>query len=105
MLNTYLNEMRSISGGGAAFQSLKLINHRLSVSKINQILSVFVSVFWLLLIFKSIWPISCSMEPDFFKIGVLAVTVSAVSCLFYFGKSDNKVTKTQLTPRSLSVEP
>jgi len=76
-----------------------------SVSKINQILSVFISVFWMLLIFKSLWPISCSRDPDYFKIGVLVVTASAISCLFYFGTSDNKVTKTQLSLRGLSVEP
>lgn len=76
-----------------------------SVSKINQILSVFISLFWMLLIFKSLWPISCSLEPNYFKIGVLVVTVAAVSCLFYFGKSDNEVTKTKLSSRSLSVEP
>jgi len=76
-----------------------------SVSKINQILSVFISLFWVLLIFKSLGPISCSLDPNYFKIGVLAVTALAVSCLFYFGKSDNKETKTKLSPRSLSVEP
>jgi hypothetical protein len=76
-----------------------------SVSKINQGLSVFISLFWVLLIFKSLWPISFSLEPDYFKIGVLAVTASAISCLFYFGKSDNEKTETQLASRSLSVEP
>ncbi|MBK8114228.1 MAG: hypothetical protein IPK44_06630 [Candidatus Accumulibacter sp.] len=76
-----------------------------SVSKINQILSVFISLFWVLLIFKSLWPISSSLEPNWFKVGVLVVTVSAVSCLLYFGKSSNKETKTKLTPRSFCVEP
>jgi hypothetical protein len=76
-----------------------------SVSKINQILSVFISVFWMLLIFKSLWPISSSLNPDYFKTGVLMVTFFSISCLFYFGKSDNKLTKTQLSTRSLSVEP
>lgn len=75
-----------------------------SVSKINQILSVFISLFWMLLIFKSLGPISCSLKPDYFKIGVLVVTFCAVSCLFYFGKSNNKETITKLSPRGLSVE-
>lgn len=76
-----------------------------SVSKINQILSVFVSLFWMLLIFKSLWPISYSLEPDYFKIGVLVVTVLAISFLFCFGKSDSKKTITKLSLRILSVEP
>jgi len=75
-----------------------------SVSKINQILSVFISLFWMLLIFKSLLPISCLLEPNPFKIAVLAVTVSSVWCLFHFGKSDNKVTKTKLSMRELRVE-
>lgn len=49
-----------------------------SVSKINQILSVFISLFWGLLIFKSLWPISCRLEPNYFKIGVLMVTVLTI---------------------------
>lgn len=76
-----------------------------SVSKINQILSFFISVFWLLLIIKSLLPICSSLAPDYFKISVLALTLGAASCLFVFGKSGNKETKTTLQPRKVTVEP
>lgn len=75
-----------------------------SVSKINQILSLFVSIFWALLIIKSLLPISCSLAPDYFKVSVLALTVAAASCLFIFGASGNKETRTKLTSRQLTVE-
>jgi hypothetical protein len=87
------------------FKSFLTASGRYSVSKINQILSAFISLFWMLLILKSLWPISCSLEPNYFKIIVLIVTVSSVCCLFRFGKSENKETKTKLSTRDLSVEP
>jgi len=74
-----------------------------SVSKINQILSVFISLFWMLLIFKSLLPISTLLNPDYFKIGVLVLTMAAIWCLFGLGKSDNKKTDSKLVPRESSV--
>lgn len=76
-----------------------------SVSKINQILSLFISLFWVLLIIKSLLPISCSLAPDYLKIGVLALTVAAASCFFIFGTSGNQGTKTKLERREVTVEP
>lgn len=75
-----------------------------SVSKINQLLSLFVVAFWLVLIFKSLWPISCSLAPDILKILVLTVTVVAVSYLFCNGKSEIKKTECKLSQRDLIVE-
>lgn len=75
-----------------------------SVSKINQILSVFISLFWILLIFKSLLPISCSLEPNCFKIGVLVGTVIACFCLFYFGKSETTDTTIKLSKRKLIIK-
>jgi len=90
---------------GVSSKNLLTAPGEYSVSKINQILSVFISAFWMLLIFKSLWPISSSIKPDYFKISILMVTFSSISCMLYFGKSENKVTKTQLSTRSLSIEP
>lgn len=75
-----------------------------SVSRINQILSVFISLFWVLLILKSLWPISPALEPDYFKIGILVITMLAVFCLFYYGPSDNKETRVKLSERAFTVE-
>lgn len=75
-----------------------------SVSKINQILSLFISLFWVLLITKSLMPISCSSTPDYIKIGVLLLTAMAALCLFVFATSGNKETKTKLTSRKVTIE-
>lgn len=76
-----------------------------SVSKINQILSLFISLFWLLLIIKSLLPISCSSAPDYLKICILILTTVAAMCLFIFGTSSNKETKTKLVSRVVTVKP
>ena len=76
-----------------------------SVSKINQILSAFISVFWLMLIIKSILPISFDLPPAPFKICIILITVLSVFALFYWGKSENKSTETVLTEREFNVKP
>jgi hypothetical protein len=75
-----------------------------SVSKINQILSFFISLFWVLLIAKSLCPVSCSSAPDCFKIGVLTITAVAIAFIFTLAKSKNKKTKMKLTSRIVTVE-
>lgn len=74
-----------------------------SVSKINQILSFFVSWFWIVLITKSLLPISSSLKIDWFKVAVMIVTIVTVGCLFKYGKSQNEETETRLTSRKVSV--
>ena len=76
-----------------------------SVSKINQILSFFISSFWGLLIIKSFLPLSCALPIDYFKVMVLAITLIATLCLFIFGSSGNKETRTKLSDRKVSIEP
>lgn len=75
-----------------------------SVSKINQILSLFISLFWAMLITKSISPISCDLSIDYFKVIALLITVIAVSCLFSLGKAGNKETKTKIGSRQVIIE-
>lgn len=76
-----------------------------SVSKINQILSFYISLFWLLLMVKSILPVTPSFPPDWFKVGILSVTVIAFVSLLKFGKSENKKTTTKLSERGIKIEP
>ena len=76
-----------------------------SVSKINQILSFYISLFWLLLMVKSILPVATSFSPDWFKVGVVSVTVIAFVSLLKYGKSENKETITNLSKRAVKVEP
>lgn len=75
-----------------------------SVSKVNQILSFFISVFWVLLIAKSLWPISSTLPPDYLKSGVVMLTVIAKICLLTLAKSGNEETKTKLVSRGVTVE-
>ena len=74
-----------------------------SVSKINQILSFFVSLFWLGLIIKSVWR-NPSLQFDIFIGGALTLTLLAAFCLFYYGRSEIDQTKTTLHKRQISVE-
>jgi hypothetical protein len=74
-----------------------------SVSKINQILSLFITVFWCVLIWRSLAPFDVTKELDIFKAFVLLITVSAMICLLWFGKSSNQGTDTKLSPRKVEV--
>ena len=75
-----------------------------SVSKINQILSVFISVFWSILIIKSLLPISPDLPFCFFKTSVVFITFCGVFSLFFWGKSEVSATKTTIIDRSCSVK-
>jgi hypothetical protein len=75
-----------------------------SVSKINQILSLSISMFWVLLIFKNLMPMSCSSEPDCFKISILVITAVATRLLFTLTQSDNEETKMKLKLRKITVQ-
>ena len=75
-----------------------------SVSKINQILSVFVTLIWILLFTKSILPISIDLPPDCYKITVLIFTIGSIWVLYKLGRSSNKVTKSTLSERKVEIE-
>lgn len=53
----------------------------ISVSKINQIVSVYIFVLWLFLLGYALWPINPSLPPNYFYIGLIIVTV-VCCCLF-----------------------
>ena len=74
-----------------------------SVSKINQILSFFITIFWLLLIAKTIFPISCARQPDFMQWALLALTLTCAICLMRLGKSDSDTGILKIKLRSVDV--
>jgi hypothetical protein len=76
-----------------------------SVSKINQILSFIVSLFWLVLFVKSSLPISSQLETDYIKVATIALTVLGVLALFCWSTSDNDATRTKLQSRSVVIAP
>lgn len=72
-----------------------------SVSKLNQILSVFVTTIWLFLFIKSILPISISLPIDFYKIIITITTIVFTYLLLIFGKSSNQFNKKGLHERDI----
>lgn len=74
-----------------------------SVTKINQILSVFVTIMWLLLFSKSILPISPEMNIDLYRCAIFIITIFSLFFLWFFGKSSNNHTKLQLRIRGFEV--
>ncbi|RWX46669.1 hypothetical protein H206_01936 [Candidatus Electrothrix aarhusensis] len=60
---------------------------RYSVTKLNQILSVFVTLIWALLFLKSIGPIDLNSKIDIFKIVLFILTVTALFILWKLGRT------------------
>ena len=75
-----------------------------SVSKINQILSVFVTFVWALLFVKSLLPISTDLPLAPYKLAVAALTVGCGVLLYMLGRSSNKITKSRLSERIVEIE-
>lgn len=74
-----------------------------SVSKINQMLSVFVSLIWFILYIKALCPISPSLPPDYFKIAVTLSTSIFIIFLWHFGKSGTGVSTSKLELRRYEI--
>lgn len=75
-----------------------------SVSKINQVLSVFVTLVWAILFTKSLWPISICLEPNLGKIAVGVITGACLLMLYFGCRSSNSTTNVKFEPRKLDVE-
>jgi hypothetical protein len=76
-----------------------------SVSKINQMLSVFISSVWLFLFISSLLPLSASLPINWPKVLLVLLTACAIGCLFRWGRSDNNITSTKLILREVTIEP
>ena len=72
---------------------------RFSVTKINQMLSAFVTLIWVVLCVKSLWPLSLALEPDYFRISICVVTAFCLFFLWLWGRSATGVTQTRLETR------
>ena len=59
----------------------------ISVSKINQIVSVYIFILWWILLGYSLWPISLQYPPNFFYIILIIVTITCCSLLLLMGKT------------------
>jgi len=72
-----------------------------SVSKINQILSVFVSAIWLLLLVRALLPISTDLPLDCYKIAIVMVVITFLVVLYLKGKSSNQYSEKGLYQRGV----
>lgn len=70
-----------------------------SVSKLNQVLSVFVVMVWFLLFVKSLMPLSCGLPLDPYKLAVILLVTVFLLLLYLFGKSSNQFTTIGLHER------
>lgn len=76
-----------------------------SVTKINQMLSIFVTVMWGVLFFRALLPWSFALPIDWFKVVVALLTTLALVLLYCCGKTDlNKIGKSKLHRRSYEIE-
>lgn len=75
-----------------------------SVSKLNQILSLFVTGFWVILIIKSVSPILWHLEIDIFKLAIVALTVLCLIILCTMGRASNNNDKTQVKLKSRTLK-
>lgn len=77
---------------------------RYSVTKLNQLLSFFVTLVWVPLVVKSLLPLDIDRQLDMFKLIVVLLTVVSLWALNKFGKSSTATTLTNLEPREHRVE-
>ena len=75
-----------------------------SVTKINQLLSLFVTLVWILLLAKAVGPVWPDREFDFSKLAILGVTAVGVIALAWMGRSKLDHTKTKLSERTFEIE-
>jgi len=75
-----------------------------SVTKINQILSVFVTVIWLLLFLRELLPISPDRPIDLYKLAIAAITLLCVVLLYRLGRSRTGHAKSRLDVRTYEIK-
>lgn len=75
-----------------------------SVTKINQMLSLFVALVWLLLFIRSIGPIAIECQIDCFKLATVIMTIAALAALLRYGKSDFTHSTSKLLVRTFDIE-
>ena len=74
-----------------------------SVTKINQMLSIFVAVIWLLLFTKAAMPLSLDLPFDFFKFSIIGLTIAAIFILRKKGRSNFGVASYEIIEREYTV--
>lgn len=76
-----------------------------SVTKINQIVSIFVTILWLLLIYKAVGPIDRTLPADRFIVTVIALGIGACITVFAFGGTHRRNYRFFVERRSSEIIP
>ena len=77
---------------------------RFSVTKINQLLSLFVTIIWVILFIKALIPIYVDKYPYYFKFIITIISLISIMIIFYLGRSVPQKTKIRLYSRENIVE-
>lgn len=85
-------------------KNVLIASGKFSVTKINQMLSVFVTLVWLLLFIKSLGPISPDRYFDVSKFFVVALTLSALVSLPWFSRSTFGHMDSTLSKRTFDIK-
>jgi len=75
-----------------------------SVTKINQMLSLFVAIVWLLLMAKEVGPVWPDRELDWSKLAIVSTTAMAIATLLHYGRSKIGHGTSNLRPRTFTIE-
>jgi hypothetical protein len=76
-----------------------------SVSKINQIVSGFVTIVWVALLGNSILPLNPRLEFDLFVVTILSLTAVAIALILRLGRSDNVDYTFEILQRESKISP
>ena len=71
-----------------------------SVSKVNQVLSVFVVAVWPLLFVRSLLPVSSDLPLDIYKLAFFALVTVFLMLFYLLGKSSSQFTTSGLHERT-----
>lgn len=75
-----------------------------SVTKINQMLSLFVTATWVVLFVKASMPISAYMPVDWFKLSIIILTVIAIPLLRWQGQINFDEAKYEIIERKYKIK-
>jgi hypothetical protein len=81
-----------------------------SVTKINQLLSVFVCIIWVILVAREVQPLAFELSINWWKVSIVSLTAVGIAFLFFGAKTDlikvqsDSVPKSKMHARNFRIE-